>query len=358
MSDGDPESTPTNLTQTAHFVELKKGEWYDRRGVRDLVRGGFARVRANRMRQFVCSALVTALCVTIFLTGSVKTFAADSPSKEGAKKSRVLFVTQSLGFKHAVVVRKDSQLAAAERAVESLGVGSDLFRVDFSQDIAKDLTKENLANYDILMFYTTGDRKQWPLDDAALDYVFKDWVKQPGHGFIGFHSATDTLKDYEPYWEMIGGSFIHHNWTANSNVTVVSNDPDSPLVKNWGKEFPIVDEIYQFKNWQPEKVHVLMSLDMSRSDFNGAVQKDASNLSHVPIAWCKEYGDGKVFYISLGHNEKVWLDQRYMDTLLSAIKWIRGDIKADAKPNPEVSAAEAAKGKADIAAKVTEKAAK
>src|SRR4051794_25494197 len=232
--------------------------------------------------------------------------AADPPPTPA--KSRILFVTQSLDFKHSSVTRKENQLSAAERAIEALGVDSNLFRVDFTQDTAKDLNKENLQNYDILMFYTTGDRKRWSLDDATLEYVFKDWVKQKGHGFIGVHSATDTLKDYEPYWEMIGGSFIHHNWGSGSKVTVVSDDPDSPLVKSWGKEFPIVDEIYQFKNWQPEKVHVLMSLDMSRSELNDTVKKDANNLSHVPIAWCKEYGDGKVFYISLGHNEKTWLD--------------------------------------------------
>jgi type 1 glutamine amidotransferase len=91
---------------------------------------------------------------------------------------------------------------------------------------------------------------------------------------------------------------------------------------------------------------------MSRSDFNGAVRRDAKTLDHVPIAWCKEYGDGKVFYMSLGHNEKVWLDPRYMDCITAAIKWIRGDIKADATPNPEVSAAQREKGKADLAAKL------
>jgi type 1 glutamine amidotransferase len=307
----------------------------------------------NRICHHACTRL---FCFGLLFNFAATCFAADAPATPA--KSRILFVTQSLDFKHFSVTRKENQLSAAERAIEALGVDSNLFRVDFTQDIGKDLSKENLQNYDILMFYTTGDRKRWTLDDTTLEYIFKDWMKQKGHGFIGVHSATDTLKDYEPYWEMIGGSFIHHNWGAGSKVTVVSNDPENPLVKAWGKEFPITDEIYQFKNWQPEKVHVLMSLDMSRSELNDTVRKDAANLSHVPIAWCKEYGDGKVFYISLGHNEKTWLDPRYMDTILAAIKWIRGDITAAAKPNPDVSAAEATKGKADITAKIAEQPAK
>jgi len=271
---------------------------------------------------------------------------------QAAEKARVLMLTESKGFKHGSVNRKSAELAPAEIAMKQLGQQTGLFDIDCTQNTEADFTKENLQKYDVVMFYTTGDKRKWPLDTEALDYVFNDWVKQPGHGFIGFHSATDTLKDYQPYWEMIGGSFIHHNWTANSNVTIVSDDPENPLVKSWGKEFPVVDEIYQFKNWQPEKVHVLLSLDMSRSDFNNTVKRDAPNLSHVPIAWCKEYGGGKVFYMSLGHNEKVWLDPRYMDTLTAASKRIRGDIKADAKPNPDVSAAEAEKGQADIKAKL------
>ena len=36
-------------------------------------------------------------------------------------------------------------------------------------------------------------------------------------------------------------------------------------MKPWGAEFTINDEIYKFKNWQPEKVHVLMSMNMAKT---------------------------------------------------------------------------------------------
>ncbi len=308
---------------------------------------------------------MTAVCwktvcygLTIVSLGSAMLKAADQSgeaSKSSASKpgARILFVTQSFEFKHDVVNRKDRDKSVAERTMEELGIASHLFRVDCTQDVAKDLTKENLQNYDILMFYTTGHRAKWPVDDATLDYIFKEWVKQKGHGFIGVHSAADTLEDYEPYWEMLGGSFNAHPWTANSHVTVVVDDPNHPIAKPWGKEFQIKDEIYQFKHWQPDKVRVLMSLDIGRSDFNKQV-KDNVKQFHVPIAWCKHYGDGKVFHMSLGHNEAVWLDPRYRDSLVGGIKWILGIEPGDATPNPEIEAPLVEKGKSDVAAKTTD----
>jgi uncharacterized protein len=293
------------------------------------------------------------------LLGVIPAIAADdSAGSSPPKAPRILFITQSLGFKHSVVVRRPEQLSTAERAITDWGVSSNLYRCDCSQDIAKDLTKENLQNYDIVMFYTTGDRRSWPLDDAMFDYFLNDWLTQKGHGFVGIHSATDTLKDYKPYWDMVGGTFNNHPWTANSKVTVVVNDSDHPISKPWGSEFTITDEIYQFKNWQPEKTHVLMSLDIGRSVFNAGISRAIREPFHVPIAWCKQVGEGRMFYMSLGHNESTWADERFHDSMLGGIKWVLGLVPGDATPNPAVSAAQLEKGKADVAAKNAELSAK
>ena len=296
---------------------------------------------------------------SILALGAIPAVAADdSAGSAPLKAPRMLFVTQSLGFKHSVVSRRPEQMSTAERAVTDWGVSSNLYRADCSQDIAKDLTRENLQNYDIVMFYTTGDRDKWPTDEATLDYFLNDWLKQKGHGFVGVHSATDTLKDYKPYWDMVGGTFNDHPWTSNSKVTVVVNDPDHPISKPWGSEFAITDEIYQFKNWQPEKTHVLMSLDIGRSVFNADIKRRIREPYHVPIAWCKQIGDGRMFHMSLGHNESTWADERFRDSMLGGIKWVLGLVPGDATPNPAVSAAQLEKGKADVAARIAELSAK
>src|SRR5438270_3454242 len=182
--------------------------------------------------------------------------AADTASLKSKSDhvARILMVTQSAGFKHRSVTRKDAQLSTAERTVTDLGLSSGLFKVDCTQDVTKDFTKEKLANYDIVFFYTTGDL---PISQEAKDYFFNDWLKQKGHGFIGTHSATDTFHSYQPYKDMIGGEFESHPWGNGSKVAIAVHDKNFPAMKPWGDEFEIKDEIYKFKSWHPEKVHVL-----------------------------------------------------------------------------------------------------
>jgi type 1 glutamine amidotransferase len=267
----------------------------------------------------------------------VASVGAQEPAR---KNARILMVTQSAGFKHGSVTRKDAALSPAERAVTELGVSSGLFRVDCTQDVARDFTRERLANYDIVFFYTSGDL---PIPQEVLEYFLNTWLKQRGHGFIGAHAATDTFHNYQPYWDMIGGTFNGHPWNQNSTVTITVHDRAHPASKPWGEEFTIKDEIYQFKNWQPEKVRVLMSLNMAKTELKRPY--------HVPIAWVKNYGDGRVFYISLGHREEVWQNPTYRESLLGGIRWILGQEPGDATPNPEVSAAQEEKAKRDAGGK-------
>lgn len=268
--------------------------------------------------------LVRSLCV-VMLVGGLLSAALHAEEK---KKSRVLMLTQSAGFMHGSVRRPAAdKLAVAEVAMIQLGEKTGLFQVDCTQDAASDFTKDNLKNYDIVMFYTTG---ALPIAEADRDYFFKEWLTAKGHGFVGFHSAADTYGDYQPYWDMVGGTFNGHPWNAGDTVTIKVHDAAHPLMKSFGAEFTIRDEIYQYKNWQPEKVRVLMSLDMSKC-------KPAMPY-HVPVAWVKNYGEGRVYFNNLGHNETSWADERYLTSITEAVKWIRGEVELDATPNAELSA--------------------
>ena len=278
------------------------------------------------MRCFSISILVFAAC-----------FAATATAAAPVKKTaRILFVTQSKGFEHDAVKRQGDRLSHSERVVKELGVRSGLFRVDCTQDCASDFTKERLQHYDIVMFYTSG---KLPIDQETLNFFFDDWLRQPGHGFIGTHSAADTYKEYEPYWDMIGGTFDGHPWGSGSTVTITVHDSSHPASKPWGQEFVIKDEIYKFKNWQPEKVRVLMSLNMAKTEKKAPY--------HVPICWVKNYGQGKVMHMSLGHREDVWSNATYQDSLLGGIRWIMGLEVGDSSPNPELSAAQEEKARKD-----------
>lgn len=251
---------------------------------------------------------------------------ADSSALE---KSRVLMITQSVGFVHGSVNRREEDLAPAEIAMVQLGQKTDLFTVHCSQNVNLDLSRKNLQNYDIVMFYTTG---ALPVFADDMHYFLNTWLKEEGHGFMGFHSATDTFGEYEPYWDMVGGTFNGHPWGSGTTVTITVHEPEHPTMVPFGKTFEIKDEIYQYKNFQPDKVRVLMSLDMAKCK--------PSKPYHVPVAWVKSYGKGKVYVNNLGHNEGSWADPRYLDSITAGVKWIRGDVEGQSAPNPELSAAQ------------------
>ena len=282
--------------------------------------------------------LIVLSCLYAVCAGHVR-------ADEVKRPSRILFVTQSVGFRHGSVTRKENELAPAEIALTQLGQQTGLFDVDCTQDCAADFTKENLQNYDIVAFYTTLDL---PIAAADLEFFFKEWLPAKGHGVLGFHSAADTFHDYEPYWDMIGGTFIGHPWNAGDTVTLIGHDPEHPCSRPFGAEFVLKDEIYMYRHWQPEKVRVLLSLDYSRSPTGNAINTEHGY--HVPVCWVKEYGQGRVYFNNLGHNESSWTNKAYLDSITAAVKWIRSEIEADATPNPEVSAAQEEKARKDFEA--------
>lgn len=279
------------------------------------------------MRRIFVSSIALLLAVQ-----ALPGVAADPP-----KPVRMLVVTQSAGFVHDSVRRKET-LSPAEIAMMQLGQQTGLFKADCTQEVDKDFTKENLQNYDLVFFYTTGSL---PIKDEDKEYFFKEWLVQPGHGFIGAHSATDTYGDYEPYWDMVGGTFNGHPWGSRSMVTMTVHEPDHPAVKAWGPEFTIKDEIYQYKNWQPEKVRVLMSINMAKTELKKPY--------HVPVSWVKEYGKGRVYYTNLGHNPETWTNKQFLEAMTGGIKWVLHLEEGPGEPNPELSQAQEEKAKADTA---------
>ena len=267
---------------------------------------------------FVC--MFALLSSAHFAEGQEKT-------KEDAERPHILFVTQSKGYVHSSVRRKDGEKSIAELTMMQLAKDTGEFTVFCSQDVEADFTKERLEEFDIIAFYTSGDL---PIQESEFEYFLKEWLPQKGHGVLGFHSATDTFKNFEPYWDLMGGTFAGHPWGAGSTVTMKVHDLSHPAMRPFKSErFEFQDEIYQYNHWQPEKVRVLMSLDMSKT----AIKRPR----HVPVSWCKQIGDGKLFYNNLGHREDTWQKKPFLDSIVGAVRWIVGKESGSAEPNPAVS---------------------
>ena len=304
-------------------------------------------MKIMKIRRFGFSSTLPVLAGTLLLAVGL----ASAPAQTPAPK-RVLVVTTTMGFRH-------SSIPTAEKVLKELGQQSGAFTVDYArvepndpqfqgadgkpdaakvtaaitQVLAEKMSAAALTNYDGIIFAnTTGDL---PLPDKQ---AFLDWIKA-GHAFIGMHSATDTFDKHtplDPYTLMIGAEFQTHH--AQALVDCINQDPKHPACRNFGPTFQVKDEIYLMNGFERNQVHGLLALDKHPNE---------KTPGDFPIAWCKEYGKGRVFYTSLGHREDVWdvntpasfkrenspeVSAAYQKHILGGIKWALGLEKGDAKP--------------------------
>ena len=274
----------------------------------------------------------------IRMIGALAVLALLAPSAAPAqdkKTYKMLFITQSKGFKHGSVDRKDKPLAPSEIAMTEIGKESGLFEIECTQD-ASILTPEKLKELDAVMFYTTGGLPISPENFEA----YETWLKS-GKAMIGAHSATDTFGGFKPYYSLINGTFDGHPWGSGETVSVTVHEPSHPTLKGLGEAFQIKDEIYQYRNYDPKSVRVLYSLDMAKCKTKGAY--------HVPVCWVREHGKGRLFYTNLGHNEGTWTNPMVRTHLLAGIRWALGLEQGPAEPNPGLSYAEQAKAFVQVA---------
>src|SRR5262249_40571207 len=197
------------------------------------------------------------------------------------------------------------------------------FEVVCSQDSRKDITAENLAKFDAVFFYTTGEL---PLSDTQKADLLA-FVKKGG-GFAGTHSATDTFYKWPEYRKLIGRYCNGHPW--HQKIKVLVEDKNHPAARPLGDAFEITDEISQFKGpYSRDKLHVLMRMDVKSVDKPGG-----RNDQDYALAWTHEYGKGRVFYTALGHRAEVWKDERFQQLIVGGLRYITGLENADATPPP------------------------
>lgn len=231
----------------------------------------------------------------------------------------------------------------------------------------------NLNWFDaIVAVNTTGT---WPLtDEQKKDFISA--IHDDGKGFVGVHAALDANHNgvWPEYTEMIGGEFANHPWLTFA-APVIIEDPTFPAMRHFAStHLTIYDEMYvpRANDWSRDKVNVLMRLDETklpaktgsqepfasqgpvsaqaagdvsaaqveayrqaqqaaaaanagrgrgrgpgRGNFDNGVHPDQD----YAITWAKTYGNGRVFYSSLGHNREQYQNPDIRKMYLEAVKW-------------------------------------
>jgi hypothetical protein len=261
-------------------------------------------------------AAVFATCF-YYRTAQAQTAAPAVPPK--GRIAHVLVVAQTKGWEHDSV---PDAMANIYKMGHDTGLWEATLRTDTELITKKDLggrNTKNLGYFDALVFAsTTGEMDL--TDDQKTDML--SFVKTDGKGFVGIHAALDTNYKWPEYGEMIGGWFDQHPWMT-FNAPIVVEDPNFPAVRHLPHAFVKRDEIYQAKSWSRDKVNVLLSLDSSKLDYNNNPRVHRSDRDFA-VAWSKMYGNGRVFYSTLGHTKESWDDPDISKMYFEAIKWVLG----------------------------------
>jgi type 1 glutamine amidotransferase len=211
---------------------------------------------------------------------------------------RVLMLTATAGFRH-------DSIPVARQVMAALAASSGNFTVTATEDLSS-LSASSLAAYDVLFFALTSGELQ--LDDARKAAIIS--FVEGGKGFLGVHSASDTLYTWPEYGRLTGAYFREHPWTQLATVIVESGS--HPATEGLGERFVMREEFYTFRDNPRPRVQVLLRLDPASVNAAG----------DLPLAWAHSVGDGRAYYNALGHFDETWRDSRFQQQLSGAIRWL------------------------------------
>ncbi len=210
---------------------------------------------------------------------------------------RVLMLTATAGFRH-------DSIDTAVQVMNSMAGSGDLAVTVIDDVSGIDATR--LAGHDVLFFaLTTGEL---PLT-AGQKMAIVNFVSGGG-GFLGVHSATDTLYDWPEYGSLVGARFNGHPWTQPA--TVVVENQQHPATAGLGASFVVNEEFYVFQDNPRPRVEVLLRLDAASVGTTG----------DFPLAWAQTVGTGRSYYNALGHFPATWQDTRFQSQIRGAIRWL------------------------------------
>ena len=241
----------------------------------------------------------------LFVLSSAPALAAD----------KIVVVTVTEGFRH-------DSIPTAERLIADLAprVGYEVTFLRDGSDLESGLSSAALHDVKAVMFVNTTGNLLVPSRESLLAWI------AGGGSFIGVHSASDTWHEWPEYIEMLGGEFDHH--PDQTSRTVFVDNGLNPATAALPPSYVLFEEYYVFRNFDRNRVSMLLSLRTSPEEDAGP--------GFFPLAWTRDYGQGRVFYTAIGHRIEVWNSEWFQQHIAGAIAWaLRRDLvprRRTAKP--------------------------
>lgn len=138
----------------------------------------------------------------------------------------------------------------------------------------------------IVMHWTRGEL-------SAVRFTNMANAVAAGTGLAGVHGGLlSAFQDNKKWLFMTGGCFVAHPGGQSTQYTVHITDPAHPATAGLA-DFSLTSEQYYVLT--DPAIHVLATTEFAAVDHPNAANP-------LPVAWTKQWGQGRIFYHSLGHD--------------------------------------------------------
>jgi len=211
--------------------------------------------------------------------------------------AEVLVFTRTAGYRHESI---EAGVIALTELADAAGVA-----MRATEDPAE-LCPPVLQRCAVVVFLNTSGTVLGRDQRAALASFVRG-----GGGFAGVHCAAATEPDWPYYGNMLGARFARHPAVQPGVIRLV--DRDHPATAHLPDPWPRTDEWYDFDH-PPAGVRVLLRID--EASYTGG----GMGAEH-PLAWCHEFGGGRVFYTALGHTVESYAEPELRQHLWGGVVW-------------------------------------
>ncbi len=138
---------------------------------------------------------------------------------------------------------------------------------------------------------------------------------ESGVGLAGCHGGMcDAFRDAPAYQFMTGGQWVAHPGNDGVPYTVHISDPDH-FITAGARDFAVTSEQYYLHTDPANRVLATTRFPTADGPHvpNGPVD--------MPVVWTKYYGQGRVFYCSLGHHADVVAQPEVWHLCLRGTLW-------------------------------------
>ena len=245
------------------------------------------------MKYFAKSTLAVA-----FLIAVSATFAQAEDSAAGGK-IRVLLTFGGHGFPEGPFFGMFDAMADVEYTKAPMPESAGLLKPGLEKD------------YDVILMYDMVGSITPDQQKAFVDLLNK------GIGLISLHHNMGAHRDWDGFRKITGGKFIlapceidgkqytKSGWSHGEDMKVTVVDKEHPITKGM-EDFEIHDETYNDYYTAPD-VKLLLKTDHPKND--------------PELAWVKQYGKSRVFYLMLGHDEKAYGNANFSGIIHRGIRW-------------------------------------